>query len=76
MRIEVELYPLYWIEMDPRDLYDDRQISLADRLASGAVTPDQLDGTYWWTFDLTQPAKQINVIQEEEDTSEKGKPLP
>lgn len=75
MRIEVELCPGYWIEMDPQDLYDDRQISLADRLASGTVTSDQLDGTCWWTFDLTQPAKQINVIHEQADTSETAKPL-
>ena len=62
MRIEVEFYPGYWIEMDPRDLYDERQISLADGLASGRVDPDKLDGTYWWTFELTQPPKQIQTI--------------
>ena len=75
MRIEVELYPGYWIEMDPQDLYDDRQTSLADRLASGTVEVSKLDGTSWWTFDLTQPAKQINVIHEQMDTSETAKPL-
>jgi hypothetical protein len=40
MRIEVEVYPGYWIEMDPHDLYDDRHISLADCLASGSVKKD------------------------------------
>lgn len=66
MRIEVQLYPGYWIEIDPRDLYDDQQVTLADRLAAGTVDVAKLDGTYWWTFDLTQPAKEINVIQEPE----------
>jgi len=63
MRIEVELCPGYWIEIDPRDLYDDQQVTLAERLAAGTVDVAKLDGTYWWTFDLTQPAKEINVIQ-------------
>lgn len=67
MKIEVQLYPGYWIEMDPRDLYDDRQISLADRLAAGTIDVTKLDGSYWWTFDLTQPAKEINVILEPEE---------
>ncbi len=70
MRIEVEVYPLYWIEVDPRDLYDEFQISLADGLASGRVDPDKLDGTYWWTFDLTQPQREIRVICEPEPTPE------
>ena len=64
MRIEVEFYPGYWLEMDPHDLYDEQQISLADCLASGKVTEEQLDGTYWWTFDLTQPQKEIRVLPE------------
>jgi len=64
MRIEVEFYPGYWIEMDPQDLYDERQVSLADCLASGRVDPDELDGTYWWTFELTQPPKEIQTIRE------------
>ena len=63
MRIEVEFYPGYWIEMDPQDLYDERQVSLADCLASGRVDPDKLDGTYWWTFELTQPPKEIQTIR-------------
>ena len=66
MRIEVEFYPGDWIEMDPRDLYDELQISLADSLASGRVKADQLDGTYWWTFDLTLPAKEVRVIHDAE----------
>jgi hypothetical protein len=74
MRIEVEVYPGYWVEMDPRDLYDDRQISLADRLAAGAVRLDQLDGTYWWTFDLTQPAKLVNLIPEPEERQVEAEP--
>jgi len=32
--------------MDPGDLYNDLQMSLADCLASGKVKPDKLDGTY------------------------------
>ena len=66
MRIEVEFYPGDWIEMDPRDLYDELQISLADSLASGRVKADQLDGTYWWTFDLTLPARAVRVIHDAE----------
>ena len=67
MRIELEFYPGDWIEMDPRDLYDEWQISLADCLSSGRVTADQIDGTYWWTFDLTQPSKEVRVIPETEE---------
>ncbi len=74
MRIEVEVYPGYWVEMDPRDLYDDQQISLADRLAAGTVRPDQLDGTYWRTFDLTQPAKLINLILEQGESPAEAEP--
>ena len=66
MRIEIEFYPGDWIEMDPRDLYDDLQISLADGLASGRVKADELDGTYWWTFDLTLPAREVRVIHDAE----------
>ena len=76
MRIEVEVYPGYWVEMDPRDLYDDQQISLADRLAAGTVRPDQLDGTYWRTFDLTQPAKLINLIREQEESPAEARATP
>jgi hypothetical protein len=67
MKIEVQLFPGYWIEMDPQDLYDDQQITLADRLAAGTVDVAMLSGTYWWTFDLTQPAKEINIIQDPEE---------
>jgi hypothetical protein len=66
MRIEVEFYPGDWIEMDPRDLYDELQISLAESLASGRVKAEQLDGTYWWTFDLTLPSKEVRVIPDAE----------
>ena len=68
MRIEIEFYPGDWIEMDPRDLYDELQISLADSLASGRVKADQLDGTYWWTFDLTLPTKEVRVIHDAENS--------
>ena len=66
MRIEVEVCPGYWIEMDPRDLYDEHQITLAEHLAAGTVDVTKLDGTYWWTFDLTQHAKEINIIPDPE----------
>jgi hypothetical protein len=68
MRVEIEFYPGDWIEMDPGDLYDDLQMSLTDCLASGRVKPDELDGTYWWTFDLTQSQKEVRVIPEAGDS--------
>ncbi len=52
--------------MDPRDLYDELQITLAEHLAAGTVDVTKLDGTYWWTFDLTQHAKEINIIPDPE----------
>ncbi|HQN19575.1 MAG TPA: hypothetical protein PKV86_10560 [Syntrophobacteraceae bacterium] len=66
MRYEVELYPGYWIEIDPRDLYDDRMKSLADCLASGEIEPEEVDGTFWWTFDIAKPAKEVRIIPSDE----------
>lgn len=65
MRIEVEVYPGYWIEMDPHDLYDDCQMCLADCLAAGTIKLEELDGTCWWTFDFTQPRREIRVVIED-----------
>jgi hypothetical protein len=62
-RIELEMYPGDWIEIDPRDLYDDQLVSLADRLEKQTVRPEKLNDTYWSTWDLTLPPKPIRVVR-------------
>ncbi len=62
-RIELEMYPGDWIEIDPRDLYDDQLVSLADHLEKQTVRPEKLNNTYWSMWDLTLPPKPIRVVR-------------
>lgn len=62
-RIELEMYPGDWIEIDPRDIYDDQLVSLADRLEKQTVSPEELNNTHWNMWDLTLPPKPIRVVR-------------
>lgn len=62
MRIQMELYFCEWVDVDPCDLYDENMVSLADRLAEKSINPTELDGTYWYSWDLTMPPRQVRVI--------------
>jgi len=66
MKIEVEVYPCHWVEIDPCDLYDGEMVSLATHLERGTVRVELLDGTCWSTWDFTQPVKEIRVVQEQD----------
>ncbi|MCE5334785.1 MAG: hypothetical protein LLG06_09345 [Desulfobacteraceae bacterium] len=61
-RVEVELAPAIWEEMDPSDLYDSGMVSLATHFENGDEL-DGLDGTYWWTWDFTKPPRQIRIVK-------------
>ncbi|NLI83487.1 MAG: hypothetical protein GX443_17675 [Deltaproteobacteria bacterium] len=62
VRIELEMYPGDWMEIDPRDLYDDQLVSLADRLQQGTVRLEELNETWWSLWDLTLPPRPIRVV--------------
>jgi hypothetical protein len=62
MKIEVEIASGAWVEFDPQDLYDSQMKSLAAYLDEQEGS-DQLDGTYWWTFDFTLPPKRIRIVE-------------
>lgn len=62
VRIELEMYPGDWMEIDPRDLYDDQLVSLADRLQQGTVRLQELNETWWSLWDLTLPPRPIRVV--------------
>lgn len=63
MKIEIELYPFTWIEIDPHDLYDDQLVSLAVHLEKNTIQLDSLDGTYWSTWDIARPPMPIRVVK-------------
>jgi hypothetical protein len=62
MKIEIEIASGIWEEVDPQDLYDDQMVSMATYFDNETVN-DQLDGTYWWTFDFTMPPKKIRIVK-------------
>ncbi len=62
IRVEIELAPEIWEEMDPLDLYDKQMISLAAHLETNPEL-DQLNGTYWWTWDFTMQPKRIRILK-------------
>ncbi|NTV43800.1 MAG: hypothetical protein HGA63_10925 [Syntrophobacteraceae bacterium] len=63
LKIEFEMYPGDWIQVDPRDLYDDQLVSLADRLEQGTIRIEELDDTIWSLWDFTLPPKNIRVVE-------------
>jgi hypothetical protein len=63
LRIEFEMYPGDWIQVDPHDLYDDQLFSLADRLEQGTIRIEELDDTTWSLWDFTLPPKNIRVVE-------------
>ncbi len=63
LKIEFEMYPGDWIQVDPHDLYDDQLVSLADRLKQGTVGIEELDDTIWSLWDFTLPPKNIRVVE-------------
>ena len=63
LKIEFEMYPGDWIQVDPRDLYDDQLVSLAHRLKQGTIRIEELDDTIWSLWDFTLPPKNIRVVE-------------
>ncbi|NTU48085.1 MAG: hypothetical protein HGA84_03645 [Syntrophobacteraceae bacterium] len=63
LKIEFEMYPGDWIQVDPRDVYDDQLVSLADRLEQGTIRIEELDDTIWSLWDFTLPPKNIRVVE-------------
>jgi len=63
VKFEYEMYPGDWIQVDPRDLYDDQLISLAVHLEKGTVRIEELNGTIWSLWDITLPPSNIRVVQ-------------
>ena len=64
MKVEMEIYPGEWVEVDPHDLYDDHLVSLASRMEEDSFDPALLNESEWWVWDLTRPRRPIRIVEE------------
>ncbi|MBN1932115.1 MAG: hypothetical protein JW786_10965 [Desulfobacterales bacterium] len=60
-KFEIEIFPGCWEEIDPENLYDNNQKTLA---SYEDIDPEKLEGTLWWLSDFTQAPKRIRIIED------------